>query len=147
MSDGISDIYREEMRQAVVSRYYDGLLAWLKDQTLENAEKVKALAKAADEVRQDWQKKTSVTKTATQRMELLVADDEDAWLRLIAEMEPWYAKSFLEISPFRYRTLILYKYGSVKSVHLGGRECRAFKWEWNDDKWHIGDNGKWVACN
>jgi hypothetical protein len=147
VSDAFSDIAKDGYRAVAVSDYYDALLEWLRDQTPGKEEKVKRLAAYADDMGGYgyWSSPTGLKKRLEERLKKLAANDEPEWVAVIAGLEPWSAGDFLELSPFKGMTLVMHK-GAWNPAMVGvGSECRHFKWVWNDEKYQIGDNGRWEA--
>ncbi len=146
MSDALTDISRDERRGARVSHYYAILVEWLKDQTEEKAAEVRKAAEDADSVSGGYfSGGTLLSDHLEGRMKQLAANDELVWVDTISDLEPFCAGPFIELSPFKGKTLILYKQSYAPSVYRGGRECRTFRWEWNETGDHIGDNGWWKS--
>ena len=146
MSDALTDIARDERRGGMVSLYYESLVEWLKDKTEDKATKVRQAAKNADSLSGGYfTGRTSISEQLDDRMRRLATNDEPVWIDTIADLQPFCARPLIELSPFKEMTLILYKQPYAASVYPGGRECRTFRWEWNDTGDRLGDNGQWKA--
>jgi hypothetical protein len=148
VSDAFSDIAKDGHRAAAVSNYYDALLEWLGDRTPEKEERVRKLAAYADAMGGYgyWSSPTALKKRLDDRLRGLASGDEQEWVAVIAGLESWSAGDFLEASPFKGMTLVMHKGVWNPTVVGMGRECRHFRWVWNDEKYRIGDNGRWEAC-
>ena len=147
MSDGMTDAYRDEHRAAVVRAYYRALMAWLKEPSPTTANEAIEQAKRADSIRHGYfTAETDLAKNIEQRMKDLAVGEEETWINTLADAGSWGIADLVNFSPFKGMTLILYRQSYAPSVLLGGKECRAFTWVWNEGD-HIVDNGIWVACN
>lgn len=84
MSDGLTDIARDERRIAAIEGYLSALADWLEHPGDDRAAAVRRAAEEADSIRRGyWSGRTSVLPGLETRMEALRAGDRTAWDSLL----------------------------------------------------------------
>lgn len=121
MSDALSDIARDERRSSRAADYLRSLLEFLQEPSDERRGIVVAMAANVDRVPRGYNgSKTNWSKDLSQRLDLLVAGDKNAWAKFLFSLsEQHIVNLFKAISPFAGKMLISVDYG-CGFVHIGG---------------------------
>lgn len=115
MSDGMSEIARDQERQSARDIYHRTLADWLESPTAELHAKMMAAAAAVDSVRRGYfTGETDLVSRAAARAEKLKAGDELEWARLLTPIVQQGAHNWegeienrlYNLSPFKGRLLI-----------------------------------------
>ena len=119
MSDGISDIARDEKRGEYFSIYLDKLKEYLKHPSKKSRDSTIEAAKNTDSVARGYHGgKTNIQEGLEEKMDLLSKNDKREWSRLLyAISDQSQYKGFRDISPFKDCLAIEVDYGSG-SMHI-----------------------------
>jgi len=114
MSDGLTEVSRDEERTEMRNEYFNSLTKFLKDSSIDNYHFLQQSAEDADSIRGGyWTGKTSLAKNLNKRLILLEEGDKKTWLRLLISLnedEEIY-NELKELSPFSEKDISYIDYG------------------------------------
>lgn len=114
MSDGLTDVSRDQERGRQYSIYTESLLNYLKNKSKVNYKKLIKDAENVDGVRGGYfGSRTNILGRLEEHVKKLTEGDERAWAILLNKYRPWDPnyQALKEMSPFKEKTLALVDYG------------------------------------
>ena len=121
MSDGQMQVYRDGERGEACEIYFENLIRFLRESSVDNYHSLQQSAEEADSVRGGyWTGKTSFSKTLDRKLISLGEGDEISWLRLLGSVEGETYDRLKKLSPFSEKDISHINYGESFIVDSRG---------------------------